>query len=96
MCGHIDSMWSQVSTVQRRVALSRLTRVPGNAFDVYMTQLHERMTTAEVADAFGVSAATIRRWVKLQRIPFQRLPSGRAVFVRAEIEPLVPGLVKSA
>jgi len=55
-----------------------------------MSELSERMTTGQVAAAFGVTTSTIRRWVNLQRIPAHRLPSGRMAFLRAEIEPLVP------
>lgn len=56
-----------------------------------MTQLPDRMTTSEVADAFGVSEETVRRWTRAGQLPSQPLPSGRVVYLRRQIMPLVPG-----
>lgn len=51
-----------------------------------MAQGHGTMTTSEVADYFGVTAETIRRWTETGAIPCVKLPSGRRRFYRAQIE----------
>lgn len=50
----------------------------------------DRMPIGEIAAAFGVHTKTVRRWAESGAIPSRRLPSGRRVFYRVEITPLVP------
>lgn len=49
------------------------------------------MTAEEIAEAFGVTAATVRRWTRAGQLPTWPLPSGRRVYLRRQIMPLVPG-----
>jgi excisionase family DNA binding protein len=50
-----------------------------------MTEFENFLTAAQVAELFGLSVATIRKWVLLRYIPFRKI--GRAVrFSASEIQ----------
>lgn len=50
----------------------------------------EWMTAAEVAELLGVSAETVRRYIRLDQLPANRLPSGHLRIRRADAEKLLP------
>lgn len=47
------------------------------------------ITPAEAAALLGVSGETLRRWAKDEIVRHVKLPSGRRVFYRADIEALL-------
>lgn len=42
-------------------------------------------TEADVADFFGTSCRTVRRWRKCGALPYFLLPSGRIAYISGEI-----------
>ena len=57
----------------------------GNNADMTETLL----TSPEVADLFGVSDETVRRWAKDGKLPVVELPSGRVKFRRSDIDAIL-------
>lgn len=58
-----------------------------------MTQLPPFLTAAQVAERYGTTAETVRRWVREDKLPAEaivKLPSGRVKFRRAAIDALMP------
>lgn len=53
-----------------------MTQVTRSCLILCMAQLPTLLTTAEVAAAWGVSEATVRRWAADNQIDHQRTPSG--------------------
>jgi len=52
-----------------------------------MLEASDLMTVQEVAKKFGVSIATIHRWLKEGNIPGMRLPGTRKIYIKcSEIE----------
>ena len=50
----------------------------------------EWMTAREVADLLGVSAETVRRYIRLGHLPANHLPSGHVRIRRADARTLLP------
>jgi excisionase family DNA binding protein len=50
----------------------------------------EWMTAREVADLLGVSAETVRRYIRLGQLPANRLPSGHVRIRREDASRLLP------
>ncbi len=48
------------------------------------------MTAHEVAELLGVSAETVRRYIRLGQLPANRLPSGHLRIRRQDAEKLLP------
>lgn len=55
-----------------------------------MTQVSPFLTAPQVAERFGVSAETVRRWAREGKVPTVTMPSGRVKFLRADIDTLIP------
>ncbi|GAA2732823.1 helix-turn-helix domain-containing protein [Actinocorallia aurantiaca] len=56
-----------------------------------MNQPDERpMTSGQVADAFGVSVRTVRRWATAGRLPYFRTPTGHRRFPHSAVTALLP------
>jgi len=53
------------------------------------------MTTSEVARAAGVSAVTVRKWHKENRIHAQRTASGLRLFKRGDVQAFIHARRKS-
>lgn len=51
-----------------------------------MTQVSPFLTPGEVAELYGTTAETVRRWAKEGLIPSVVMPSGRRKYRRDEIE----------
>ncbi len=47
---------------------------------------NERLTTDEVAEVFDTTPATVRRWARLDKIPYIRGPGGRYIFLKDDIQ----------
>jgi excisionase family DNA binding protein len=47
------------------------------------------LTTAEVADLFGVTPQAVARWADAGKIPHFRTPGGQLRFRSEELEPLL-------
>jgi len=55
------------------------------------------LTTAEAAAQLGCTAQTLRRWVRLGKVPAVKFPSGRFKFDPSDIESLLePRVVVAA
>lgn len=57
-----------------------------------MAPLADLITASEAAEPFGVSAETMRRWARTNRVPSVTMPSGRIKFHRSEIERLAANI----
>jgi excisionase family DNA binding protein len=55
------------------------------------TSTERPMTTAEVADLFGVTVSAVVQWANAGKLPHFRTPGGQRRFHRAEIEALLTG-----
>lgn len=49
------------------------------------------MNTTKLAAILGVGRWTIARWVREEKIPYIKLPSGRLRFTRAHLAEIVEG-----
>lgn len=47
------------------------------------------LTTADVAELFGVDVKTVARWANEGRLPHFRTPGGHARFWRRDLEPFI-------
>lgn len=47
---------------------------------------NERLTTDEVAEVFDTTPATVRRWARLDKIPYIKGPGGRYIFLKDDID----------
>ena len=47
---------------------------------------NERLTTDEVAEVFDTTPATVRRWARLDKIPYIKGPGGRYIFLKDDIQ----------
>ncbi|NQT47748.1 MAG: helix-turn-helix domain-containing protein [Chloroflexi bacterium] len=45
----------------------------------------ERLSTDEVAELFDTTPATVRRWARLDKIPYIKGPGGRYIFLKDDI-----------
>lgn len=50
---------------------------------------HDLLTPGEAAELLGVSGETLRRWADDSKVRHVRLPSGRRLFHRSDIEALL-------
>ncbi len=46
----------------------------------------KKLTSNEVAEIFDTTAATVRRWARLDKIPYIRGPGGRYIFLEDDIQ----------
>jgi len=49
---------------------------------------NEFLSTQEVGELFGVSASTVTRWAREEKLPYIVTPGGRRRFPRREVEAL--------
>jgi excisionase family DNA binding protein len=52
--------------------------------------MSEYLTTGQAAEELGVSAETVRRWVKAGLVPAMVTPGGRHLIDRADLDKLRP------
>lgn len=57
--------------------------------NVQYMQWHAVCDANQAAEILDVSAATVRRWARLGKIPYIQLPSGRMKFRRSDVEALL-------
>lgn len=54
------------------------------------------MSAQEVATVFAVPRSTVSRWAKAGKLPSFKTPGGRYRFERAEVEKLLPEMLREA
>ena len=47
---------------------------------------NKRLTTNQVAEIFDTTPATVRRWARLDKIPYIKGPGGRYIFLEDDIQ----------
>ena len=85
-------IWGGLSASdRRRLRAGGVTKAPpdGEARgDDPMTRPVDHLTTAEVADLFGVSTKAVARWANQERLPYTRNDWGTRYFPRDQVEAL--------
>lgn len=54
------------------------------------------MTAGQVAEAFAVPRSTVSRWARRGKLKSFKTPGGRYRFERAEVERLLPEMLREA